>query len=220
MKELGVPLEVRRLHFKRVEKAYHSGRESRAMAAEWYKRAAERGSAEAQCRLGKCFRNGSGVEKSKATALELHLKAAEQGNAEGQYRAGKCFVHGDGASKDEAKGVEKGFRAGTRESTVSYRFSFGTGVVKDEAKSFEWYLKSAEQGYASAQYAAGICFSFGRGTSKNELKAAEMLTKAADQGDELTQVWLVLLFASGSNLFAGNEGRGFEWCKMHAIKSG
>ena len=48
---------------------------------EEYQKAAEQGNAAAQCKLGVCYDNGTGVEKDEQKAVEWYQKAAEQGYA-------------------------------------------------------------------------------------------------------------------------------------------
>jgi uncharacterized protein len=47
----------------------------------------------------------------------------------------------------------------------------GCGIVKDEIKAFEWYMKLAKQKYAIAQNNLGVMYENGRGVAKNEIKA-------------------------------------------------
>lgn len=49
-------------------------------AAEWYRKAAEQGNAEAQYSLGDCYMAGIGVTKDATEAVKWFHKAAEQGN--------------------------------------------------------------------------------------------------------------------------------------------
>jgi TPR repeat protein len=58
-------------------------------AAEWYRKAAEQGHAEAQVRLGLLYKKGTGVQKDLAKALEWFEKAAAQGYIDAQYRVGE-----------------------------------------------------------------------------------------------------------------------------------
>ena len=48
-------------------------------------RKAERGSAKAQCQLGKAFQCGNGVEQDMQAAEKWLLRSAEQGYAEAQF---------------------------------------------------------------------------------------------------------------------------------------
>ena len=49
-------------------------------AAEWYRRAAEQGDADAQFNLGDCYECGTGVELSTKLAAKWYRFAAEQGH--------------------------------------------------------------------------------------------------------------------------------------------
>lgn len=70
-------------------------------------------------------------------------------------------------------------------------------VVKDPAQAVRWYLKSAELGYALAQFNLGVCYSFGRGIPKDESEAVIWYRKAADQGIAVAQYNLGLCYDSG-----------------------
>ena len=59
----------------------------------------------------------------------------------------------------------------------------GRGIEKDEAEAFKWFLKSAEHGYAVAQYTVGSCYFTGRGVPLNKEEAVPWLRKAAAQGE-------------------------------------
>ena len=53
----------------------------------------------------------------------------------------------------------------------------------NHAKAFEWYTKSANQGYADAQFNLGVMYAQGKGVRQDCQKAVEWFTKAAGQGD-------------------------------------
>jgi len=55
-----------------------------SIAAEWYRKAAEQGHAEAQYKLGFMYQNGRGVKKDDKQAAEWYRKAAAQGNKEAE----------------------------------------------------------------------------------------------------------------------------------------
>ncbi len=59
----------------------------------------------------------------------------------------------------------------------------GRGVPQDLVKAAEMYAKSAEQGYAFAEYNFGLALYYGRGVAKDDQKAVVMLKRAAAQGD-------------------------------------
>jgi len=56
------------------------------LAAVWYRKAADSGSAAATFDLGKMYENGRGVPRDPAKARELYERAARMGNAEARRR--------------------------------------------------------------------------------------------------------------------------------------
>ena len=70
------------------------------------KRHAEAGNAVAQCCLGMCLMEGSGVAMDKHEAFKWYLRAAESGNATGQFNCGLCYEVGTGVAKDEGLAVK------------------------------------------------------------------------------------------------------------------
>ena len=54
--------------------------QSKSTAAEWYRKAADQGDADAQYKLGVFYENGYGVTQDKEQAMQWYKKAAEQGN--------------------------------------------------------------------------------------------------------------------------------------------
>ena len=50
-----------------------------AEAAQWYRKAADKGYSSAQYRLGRLYERGLGVEQSRDEAIKLYKKSAKQG---------------------------------------------------------------------------------------------------------------------------------------------
>ena len=72
-------------------------------AAEWYRKAAEKGLVQAQFRLGSLYYHGQGVPKDLKQAAEWYTKAAEQGYPPAQAALGNMYLAGEGVPKDIAK---------------------------------------------------------------------------------------------------------------------
>ena len=66
-----------------------------------FRKAAEKGDAEAQNNLGKCYAVGEGVPQDFVQALKWYRKAAEQGHAEALFNLGGRYYNGEGVTKDE-----------------------------------------------------------------------------------------------------------------------
>ena len=69
-------------------------------AVSWFRRAADKGNAEAMWRLGKCYFLGNGVTKSDEDAVSWFRRAADKGNAGAMYHLGYCYQYGEGVPKD------------------------------------------------------------------------------------------------------------------------
>ncbi|MGA9658937.1 MAG: tetratricopeptide repeat protein [Asticcacaulis sp.] len=70
---------------------------------------------------------------------------------------------------------------------------------KDSAKAHIWFLKSAENGYAPAQFFVATQFEHGDGVAKDSTKALDWILKAA--GQELSEAEV----AAGTWLYYGSE---------------
>ena len=53
-------------------------------------------------------------------------------------------------------------------------------MAEDNAKAIQWYLKAANQGYASAQATVGSMYYSDKGVTQNYAKAIEWYSKAAN----------------------------------------
>ena len=63
-------------------------------------------------------------------------------------------------------------------------YDTGEGVAKDLEQAVVWYRRSAEQGYAEAQYNLGVKYANGQGVEQDTKEAIRWLQKAVKQGDE------------------------------------
>ncbi len=98
-------------------------------------------------------------------------------------------------------------------------FYYFDGIVfeKDFNKSFEWYMKAAEQGFAPAQNNIGAAYRNGQGVEKDPVKAFEWYLKAANQGFAAAQRNL------GNRYYYGNGvekdyAKAFEWYMKAALQ--
>jgi TPR repeat protein len=69
-------------------------------AADWYRKAAEQGEAQAQFNLGWLYYTGQGVTQDYRQAADWFRKAAEQGFAKAQYNLGLMYGTGQGVTQD------------------------------------------------------------------------------------------------------------------------
>lgn len=151
-----------------------------------YRKAAERGEADAQYRLGDCYAVGRGVEKNDAEAVKWYRKAAEQGDADAQYSLGECY-----AVKDETealkwyhKAAEQGHEGAKGRLVGWYKLEEDRAVKSYRKAEVGWYRKAAEQGCVIAQFRLGMCYATGTGVEQNQEKAKEWFDKIKDPFDQ------------------------------------
>ena len=105
-------------------------------------------------------------EKEYKKALKYFTPAAERGNAEAQYHVGLQLLYG----ADNIK------RTGNINDVIRE-------LNEMKARGAEWLRKSAEQGYAPAQYSLAGCYLNGTGMERDAAKGVEWLRKAAAQDE-------------------------------------
>jgi len=82
-------------------------------AIKWYRRAAERGSAEAYYRLAKILADGAeGVDNDVSNAIRYYEKAIEGGMSDAAFSLAQIYEYGKGIDSDKEKAIEWYFRAG------------------------------------------------------------------------------------------------------------
>lgn len=156
---------------------------------QWYYNAANKGNADAQYNLGKCYDDGSGVPENKAEAVKWYRKAADQGHNKAQCNLGICYFYGYGVAEDKAEAVEWFLKAANQGNDIAQNnlgvcYKNGAGVDKDNVEAAQWFHKAANQDNADAQNYLGICYEQGLGVDKDEAEAIKWYQKAADQGND------------------------------------
>lgn len=156
-------------------------RKSHVEAVRLYTPCAEAGDSDAQNVIGYMYLMGKGVEKDREKAERYLTEAAEHGNAQAACRLAVMYDQGQ------------------------------CGVPASLDKALPWYVKSADEGYADAQYAlAGIYFM--QDTKYFDLKAAQRyIGKAADNGHPDAMHQLGLMYCYGSNGFRRDTDKGVKY---------
>lgn len=95
---------------------------------------------------------------------------------------------------------------------VAHMYEKGDGVAKDASKTLEWYRRSAEQGYARAQYKLAIGYAQGwPGLEKDEAEARRWLLKAAEGGSRGAQKVLGKAYERGKLGFVRDPDQARYW---------
>ena len=122
-----------------------------------YRKAAERGCAGAQARLGECCFIGKGTDQNKKEAVRWFRKAAAQSNAMAMFRLGCCYLVGDRVKKNEAKAYRlwhRSARLGYAEAQyyIGLCYEFGDHVERNHDEALKWLRMAAAQGHRDAQH--------------------------------------------------------------------
>lgn len=140
-------------------------------AAEWYRKAAEQGHADAQFELATMYVRGDGVPADTPVeraewvekALALFEQAAQRGHADAQFTLARIYAHGEANGEDVPRDTAKA-TAWYRKAAESYRraaeqgdsnaqnaqlqlggmYENGEGVPQDKAEAIKWYRKGGD----------------------------------------------------------------------------
>ena len=71
---------------------------------------------------------------------------------------------------------------------MPYKLELSEETVLDIGEAIYWYKKSAEQGYAKAQYNLGVMYLIGNGVNKSLSDAKHWLSLAYENGIEDVEI--------------------------------
>lgn len=155
-----------------------------------YRSLADKGNAFAQHRLGICYQNGDGVEKSDAEKLNWIQRASDLPIA--RYNLGIFFRKDFPDSPGAPQLSFDWFFLAAREGHALAQYEVAVNLYNrpDQAakkQCVEWYRKAAEQGVAEAQTMLGWFYSNGEFVEKNESIAIKWYLEAAEHGNVIAQ---------------------------------
>jgi hypothetical protein len=199
----------------------------------WYKQAASQEDADGLYGLGLCYRNGFGIEKDLTKSFHCFLNASELGLLDAQYELAEAYYFGWGVRKDKTKAMDLYFKAAQRGHAMSEFMmghylmsnrgeidsSFAITSKRDTVKAFEWFLKSAKQGYHPAQRRIGAFYETGTDPCvRNISKAMEWYQKAAAQGNDKALFAIGRLYANGLDERNPDNKKAYEYYLQAANK--
>ncbi|RHZ68640.1 hypothetical protein Glove_294g145 [Diversispora epigaea] len=169
--------------------------------------------------LAKMHLDGQVVEKDIHKAFQIYSKVADEGSIIALNEMANFYRSGFGVKKDLEKAFElylklaKGYPVA--QFNVGECYTDGKGTTKDEAKGFQWCLRSANAGNVNAIRTVGYYYFVGKGVGKNEKKAFKWNLKAAEKGDLKSQYNLGNSYENGSGIDK-DQAKAFEWYKKSA----
>ena len=170
-----------------------------------WKAAAEKGSAEAQWLVGRCYSLGAGVEADPEEAARWMRKAADQGLSLAQNTLGNMYEHGIGVEKNLATAREF-YAKSAAQNDPAGQFSLGrlyragVGVPQDPKEAIKWFTKAADNNSNPAAEALGELYEFGRGVKADLKEAAKWYGRASELGITQATARLVALHEDGRGL--------------------
>ena len=82
---------------------------------------------------------------------------------------------------------------------IANRYALGYGVDIDLAKSYNWFVKAADNKLAVAQFSVGMMLEHGKGTTRNLDQARKYYQYAAEQGNLMSIYRLAMMNAAPQN---------------------
>jgi len=139
--------------------------------------------------LGKCFRDGIGVDADPVESMTWLTKAAEAGNGEALYLLGQCYRYGSNGVKTDAKRAFELFaRAAGRShpaacTELGNAYVLGDGCKADYLQASKYYMRAASLGDPGGMYSLGAAYDRGAfGITKDRAKAVHWYIRAARAG--------------------------------------
>ena len=183
--------------------AYDAGDYAKAM--EYYRRAADAGSADGLRSIGNLYANGEGVEVDPKKAREYYDLAAAQGDAKSFYNIAILYQYGEGERQDTGKAVEYYLKSGEMGfadawTALAYIYQYGDGVEPDIGKAVEYWQKAADLGDTSVYAVLADLYYSGAGVEQDYARAAEYWQKAADLGVAQAYINLGMMYYTGEGV--------------------
>jgi len=120
-------------------------------AARWYQRAAKKGLAPAQFRLGALYEKGTGVKKDLAAARDLYRAAADKGHGKAMHNLAVLYAEGINGSADYRSAAEWFHKAAERgvadsQFNLAVLYARGVGVEQNFEEAYKWFSLAAQEG--------------------------------------------------------------------------
>jgi hypothetical protein len=165
--------------------AHNSG--DYATAIRLWRPLAEKGNADAQFGLGRCYLLGEGITTDYEQARKWFELSAKQANVQAQNALGIIYRDGLGVKKDYTLAA-KWFRLAADQGLdlAQYHlgglYYWGAGVEQDYVQAAEWFWIAAQQGFAPAQFDLAKMHATGKGIKFNYVQAYLWFALAERQG--------------------------------------
>lgn len=177
---------------------------------------AEKGDADAQCKLGDKYYYGVGVAVNFCEAFRCYSLAAEQGNMLAQFYLGVMFEHGWGVKQNYKEAFNWYMKSALQgdemsQNNLGHLYDYGLGLPVDYNEAMRWFRMAAGKGDPGAQYNIGRMYYWGRGVSADYSEARKWFLLSAKQGHHESQYSLGIMYGR-----EGNDEESRYWHQLAA----
>ena len=170
--------------------------------------------------LGRCYENGTGVEKDLSQAYHWYREAASGGDVNAWVALAKMFDTGLYVDRDPKEAAMWLERAAAKEHPIAMiglgqKCARGDGVEKDPARAYELFTAAHEKDKKIGSYILGEAIGDGIGCKKDYKKAFELFQEAHDNHFALGTYNLGMMMEMGLGC-EKDEKKGFEYIKKAA----
>ena len=210
-------------------------------AANWYRKAAEKGRPEAMVALGDMsFRSAvPGYDPSQSASW--YEKASDKGSVIAKLNLAECYEVGKGGVQrdfdrsfqllGEALGLEPNNPRALEKMAQAYEA--GHGTVPNTQQAFALMKRASDEGDTNATLNLGVYYVKGLGTPQNERTAVSLFKTAADKNNPAAMFYYAQAMESGlpgvpankaeaANYYRAAAERGFppakDYCTSHRIR--
>lgn len=131
-------------------------------AEAWFLKATAQNYGPAMSSLGEIYADGYVLPLNKEKSVKYYTQAAEFGDPIGQYYIGIKYMYGDSETKKDYRKAAMWLTKSANQNhapaqaSLGILYQYGYGVAQDARKSYDLYIKAAEQGDMNGQYMAGM----------------------------------------------------------------
>jgi TPR repeat protein len=191
-----------------------------AGAARELKPLADKGSPQAQARMGHMALFGLGMARDEVLGAKLIQDAARAGDPFAQHDLASAMLLGRAMPKDPASALVWYGRAAAQDYPDSLFalgeiYFNGIGISKDEAKGVDYYKRAADKGAPDAIDKLADLYWSGRAVPTDPAKAVELARRSADLKRPLGQFILGLAYLTGQGVDK-NPAEAHAWFKKAA----
>jgi TPR repeat protein len=157
----------------------------------YFRLASEKGSADAQYRLGLLLENVfDRMAPENEEAFKWIKAASDQGHSHAHYILGNLYRDGTWVDVDIPKAVECYFKAASMGESdgidrLGECYAFGVGVPKDANLAFQYFQRAADLGNPKGLCNLGICYLHGRGCRQDTEFAFRWISRAVGTGNPI-----------------------------------